>query len=134
MKVVAFDPALDLIFVKTRVWSADRTAWKDLDLVLDTGSPDTLILPKHLESIGYKPAEAEIVTTVSSAVGKERGHRLPVSQFAAFGYSTTDFVIHAFQLPAHMRVEGLLGLSFLRQFNYEIRSSEGRILVEPLAA
>ena len=77
MKVVRFDPALDLIFVETRVWSADRTAWKDLSLVLDTGSPDTLILPKHLEAIGYKPAEAEIVTTVSSAVGKERGHRLP---------------------------------------------------------
>jgi hypothetical protein len=28
----------------------------------------------------------------------------------------------------------LIGLSFLHQFNYTVRSAEGRLLVEPVAA
>jgi len=30
-------------------------------------------------------------------------------------------------------ITGLLGLSLLRQFNYEVRSAEGRLLVERTA-
>ena len=41
---------------------------------------------------------------------------------------------HAQDLPAGWDIEGLIGLSFLRQFNYEIRSLEGRILVERAVA
>lgn len=33
-------------------------------------------------------------------------------------------------LPEGWGIDGLIGLSFLRQFNYEIRSIEGRILVD----
>ena len=36
--------------------------------------------------------------------------------------------------PAFVNAHTHLGLSFLRRFNYEIRSEEGRILVEELAA
>jgi hypothetical protein len=34
-------------------------------------------------------------------------------------------------LPEESGINGLLGLNFLRAFNYEIRSKEGRILVSP---
>jgi hypothetical protein len=30
-------------------------------------------------------------------------------------------------------IDGLLGLSFLKQFNYKIRSTEGRIVIERAA-
>lgn len=36
--------------------------------------------------------------------------------------------------PEGFGIDGLLGLSFLRQFNYTVRSGEGRLLVEPLAS
>jgi hypothetical protein len=41
--------------------------------------------------------------------------------------------VHAQDLPEGWGIEGLVGLTFLRQFNYEIRSLEGRILVERAA-
>jgi hypothetical protein len=39
-------------------------------------------------------------------------------------------LIHVHDLPTGIGLDGLLGLSFLKRFNYEIRSVEGRILVE----
>jgi hypothetical protein len=39
-------------------------------------------------------------------------------------------LIHVHDLPVGFGIDGLLGLSFLKRFNYEIRSAEGRILIE----
>jgi hypothetical protein len=44
-----------------------------------------------------------------------------------------DFRIYAQDLPSGWDIAGLVGLSFLRRFNYEVRSVEGRILVERAA-
>jgi hypothetical protein len=41
--------------------------------------------------------------------------------------------VHAHDLPEGFGIHGLLGLGFLRHFNYEIRSREGRIRVERAA-
>lgn len=54
---------------------------------------------------------------------------MPVSKFSALGFTMTDFRIHVHDLPDTLGIQGLLGLSFLRQFDYDIRSREGRILV-----
>lgn len=53
---------------------------------------------------------------------------MPVGRFSALGFALTDFRIHVHDLPETLGIQGLLGLSFLRKFNYEIRSEEGRIL------
>lgn len=53
---------------------------------------------------------------------------MPVMRFAALGFTLINFRIHVHDLPETLGIQGLLGLSFLREFNYEIRSAEGRIL------
>ena len=53
-----------------------------------------------------------------------------VARFACLGHQQSDFRIHAHDLPDGWSIDGLIGLSFLRLLNYEIRSQEGRILVE----
>lgn len=67
---------------------------------------------------------------MTSAIGKEPGYMLRVSRFASLGFSFADFVLHVHDLPDGIGIDGLLGLSFLRRFNYEVRSQEGRIRVE----
>lgn len=69
-----------------------------------------------------------------SRLTKEHGYTLRVTRFAALGFAIPDFRVHEFDLPQGFGIDGLLGLSFLRQFNYAIRSAEVRILVEPVAA
>jgi predicted aspartyl protease len=128
----AFDPRRNLIIVEGEV--AGPLGETSLRLVLDTGSSETLIVPDILDDLGYSPRNAEAVTGVYSAIGKEQGYITRVQRFAAMGVTLTDMRIHAFDLADRYGIDGLIGLSFLRQFNYEIRSAEGRILLEPVAS
>ncbi|TMQ14209.1 MAG: hypothetical protein E6J91_16110 [Deltaproteobacteria bacterium] len=52
-----------------------------------------------------------------------------MAEFTVLGFTLTSFPINVFDL-GHDDIDGLLGMNFLSDFNYEIRSSEHRILVE----
>jgi hypothetical protein len=54
----------------------------------------------------------------------------PVGRFACLGFQAEDFRIHVHDLPEGFGLDGLLGLTFLNQFDYQIRSRQGRILVD----
>jgi hypothetical protein len=57
---------------------------------------------------------------------------MPVMRFCALAW--TDFRIHVHDLPETLGSQALLGLSFLQQFNYEIRSAEGRRLASRIGS
>lgn len=130
MKVARFDPAHDLIVVDAQLWGPGGTEKRTLALALDTGSSETVIMPEVIDELGYSPRAGEAITTVRAAIGKEQGYILRVVRFAALGFAIPDFRIHVFDLPSGFGIDGLIGLSFLRQFNYTVRSAEGRIMVE----
>jgi hypothetical protein len=79
---------------------------------------DTHVTPDVIDELGYSPAEGEAITSVRSAVGKEPGYMLRVQRFESLGFG----------------IDGLVGLSFLKRFNYAIRSADGRILVDAVSA
>jgi predicted aspartyl protease len=130
MKVTRFDPARDLIIVDGRVWTRDAKHSRSLALVLDTGAGETIITPDVLDELGYSARLGEERTVIRSAVGREEGYMIRVARFSCLGYQSADFKVHAHDLPEGWGIDGLLGLSFLRDLNYTIRSREGRILVE----
>lgn len=74
----------------------------------------------------------EAITSVRSAVGEEPGYMLRVRRFESLGFAFNDFLIHVHDLPSGFGIDGVLGLSFLKRCNYEIRCTEGRILVTPV--
>jgi predicted aspartyl protease len=127
----AFDPSRNLIIVEGEI--SGPLGDTPLRLVLDTGAAASLVVPDIVDALGYSPRDAEVVTGVCSAVGKEQGYILRVARFSALGFTLPDVRIHVFDLADRYGIDGLIGLSFLRQFNYEIRSAEGRILVEKIA-
>ncbi|MCC7383907.1 MAG: retropepsin-like domain-containing protein [Deltaproteobacteria bacterium] len=130
MKVTRFDPSASLIIVRARVYGPRRPLV--VRLALDTGSDQTLIVPEILDELRYSPRHGEAITVIRSAIGREPGYLLRVSKFVSLGHEVRDFRVHAHDLPEGIGIEGLLGLSFLRLFNYEIRSGEGRIQVTRL--
>jgi hypothetical protein len=127
VKVRRFDPDDDLIIVKARVYG--KHEGRLLNLALDTAASHTHVLPDVIDELGYSPVEGEAITSVRSAIGKEPGYMLRVKRFESLGFGFDDFLIHVHDLPAGFGIDGLLGLSFLKRFNYEIRSAEGRIVV-----
>ena len=128
MKVRRFDPADDLIIVKARIYGPH--GHRPLSLAFDTAASQTHIVPEIIDDLGYSPRQGTSITSVSSAIGKETGYLLHVTKFAALGFAFSDFAVHVHDLPEGIGIDGLLGLSFLRQFNYEVRSLEGRIVID----
>ena len=103
---------------------------RDVKLILDTGAAMTLILPEVLDELGYSARDGEDISRISTAnEAPELGYKLRVRQFQALGVGFRDFLIHAHELPSY-GVEGLLGMDFLEEFDFEVRISEQRIRLE----
>ncbi len=131
MKITRFDPSDSLIIVHATIWGPH--GHKGLRLAFDTAATQTHVVPEFLDEIGYGPQHGERITSITSAIGEEPGYMMPVARFSALQFTVTDFRIHVHDLPETLGIQGLLGLSFLRKFNYEIRSPEGRIRAERIA-
>ena len=130
MTVTTFDPTDDLIIVHARLLGAIGQE-RALRLVVDTGAGPTIIAPELLDELGYSAREhGEQVASTRSIVGREQGYLLRVKQLECLGMLERDFRVYAQDLPAGWDIDGLLGLSFLRLLNYEVRSLEGRSLAE----
>jgi predicted aspartyl protease len=130
MKITRFAPEKDLIIVKGKVQGPLHRRGRSVRLVVDTGAAETIIVPDLLDELGYSPRQGEAITVMRSAVGHEPGYLIRVERFDCLGYQARNFRIHAQDLPEGWGIEGLVGLNFLRQFNYEVRSREGKLLVE----
>lgn len=102
-----------------------------MPLVLDTGAVNTTITPKVAETVGYSERDGLRRTRVRTAIGSERGYVLRTARIAVLGLVADNFPVHVFDLGHE--ISGLVGLNFLSLLNYEIRSAEHRILVEPTA-
>jgi len=57
---------------------------------------------------------------------------LPSPCFSVLRLVLPSFAVHVFDL-GHDDIDGLVGLNFLGQLNYEVRSAERRIFVESVA-
>ena len=123
--IVPFDPTIDLIFVKVALFGSRRSS--DFNFVLDTACVTTLVTPETADRLGYSARDGEQTATVTTALGREPGYPLRVAQLFAFGHSFNDFRVNVHDLADASGIDGLLGLDFLRRFNYEIRSQEGGI-------
>ncbi|HET9993316.1 MAG TPA: retropepsin-like aspartic protease [Kofleriaceae bacterium] len=132
--MTTFDPEDDLIFVRARLWGVHGEE-RELRLVVDTGAGPTIIAPELLDQLGYSARQhGEQLASTRSIVGREHGYMLRVKQFDCLGMVEHDFRVYAQDLPSGWDIDGLLGLSFLRLLNYQVRSLEGRILAERAVA
>jgi predicted aspartyl protease len=129
---IEFDPSKKMILVEAAIWGPGGKS--PLTLVLDTGAWQTLIVPDVMDDLGFNPREGEVITAVYSAVGKEQGYMIRAPRFSALGFTVTDFSVHVFDLAERYGIDGLLGLSFLSRFNFQVRFAEGLILVEETGA
>jgi clan AA aspartic protease (TIGR02281 family) len=100
-------------------------------LVLDTGAALTTLVPAVAEAAGYSERDRVMRSVVRSAVGVEHSYVVRVAELAALRFVMTDFAVNVCELGHG--IDGLLGMNFLNELNYEIRSDEGRILVEKIA-
>lgn len=119
----------DLIFVDEVVVGPSGQA--NVRLVLDTGAVLTTIVPRIAESIGYTSAARVARSVIRSAIAQEHGYIVRLTQLSTLGFTVPD--VHADVADLGHGIDGVLGMNFLSDFNFEIRPAERRILVEELA-
>jgi clan AA aspartic protease (TIGR02281 family) len=100
--------------------------------VLDTGAAVTTITHEMANALGYSARDGYKRTRVHTAIGLEPGYALRVAEFTVLDFTMRNFSVNVFDL-GHDDIDGLLGMNFLSEFNYEVRSAEHRLLVEKIA-
>lgn len=100
--------------------------------MLDTGAAATTLTPRVIEKIGYTQRDGYKKAKVHTAIGEEHGYWLHVAELTeltVLGVTAPAFAVTVFPL-GHKDIDGLVGMNFLRHFNFEVRPAEQRILVE----
>lgn len=85
--------------------------------VLDTGSTGIVIDHEIALDVGYSARDGIGRSRVSSAAGKEEGYRLVVERFEALGKIAASAEVRCHDLK-EQGVEGLIGMTFLKQFKW----------------
>lgn len=99
--------------------------------VLDTGAVLTTMTHELADPIGYSARDAIRRARVRTAVGSEEGYVLRVRELSVLGFAMPSLPINVFDLGFD-DIDGLVGLNFLSELNYEVRSAERRIFVEEI--
>ena len=86
-----------------------------------------------MAKIEFDPKSNVIVvdSEVFDAEGKDMAPIITVKQFRSLGESIRDIDIVCHDLPEEARVDGLVGMNFLRNFDITIHFSSGFIELNP---
>lgn len=100
-----------------------------INLALDTGATWTLVSWETAVLVGYDPASIQQRTTITTGSGIEYCPKLNLLGVEALGKSVSSLEALCHTLPPTSRVDGLLGLNFLRQFNVGLNFKQGYITI-----
>jgi predicted aspartyl protease len=122
-----FDSKAGIVLVKTKLYGPRGDAI--VNLALDTGATWTLVSWETAVQLDYDPASVHERTPVTTGSGVEYCPKVVLERVEALGKAVSKLEVLCHTLPPTSRVDGLLGLNFLRQFDVRINFKQGYITV-----
>ena len=122
-----FDPLSNVITVDAEVMNRDRMDFESLRMVLDTGATYTIIPWDVAFSLGYDPTISKRRVKLIMGGSVEYAPIITVTNFTALGEGIEHLDVICHDLPEDAKVDGLVGMNFLRNFDLSVRFSEGII-------
>ncbi|MEW5718811.1 MAG: retropepsin-like aspartic protease [Chloroflexota bacterium] len=116
---------LEIPIILRRVKIGGPAGVREIDAILDSGAVYTVIAWDVAKDVGYDPAISERRTPIVTANGVIEAPLITVAniQLADLRADSVDVICH--DIPEITGIEGLLGLSFLRQFRTVIDYTTG---------
>ena len=114
-------------YVLVRVTVAGPLGQRTFRFALDTGATLTVVDPRALARVGYRDEAQGGLVNVATAGGMVAVRSVQVDSVACLGSSRQRFAILTHQLPDEAKVDGLLGLDFLRNHRLTIDFRAGTI-------
>jgi clan AA aspartic protease (TIGR02281 family) len=104
---------------------------EDSYFIVDTGASVVTLSPSMVESLGLSDQLGQVVTITLAAGIRIQGRELTIPQLTVYG-KTAEQVKAVMVAPSVVGVDGLLGHSFLNQFDYRIdRTHDPKLTLEP---
>ena len=89
-------------------------------MALDTGARMTVITPGRARELGLRPDGTELSVNVTGAIGTGSAVLLRVASVSVLGEEVRDLRVLCHALPPNLKIEGILGLNFLKHFKIVI--------------
>lgn len=126
MPSLKFNPRDNIIVVQAKIWGSLVTTAR---LVLDTGA-STVIIPQRIATaLDLKINPKQLVQT-TTATKVESVPQVNIPKMSVLGLEVKNVEALVKDLPPESRVDGLLGLSFLRHFKLEIDFKRGQLVLQ----
>lgn len=125
----SFNPASPVIVVAPTCSGQDGEKAK-ITMALDTGATYTMIPWEVAEVLGYTPELSKERIEMVTASGVERAPLLTIRTIRFLNKKTENVKVVVHDLPPKSYVDGLLGLSFLRNFNITIDFRKGYVEIQ----
>jgi predicted aspartyl protease len=122
---VPFDPRLNLVVIDAILWGPNGTF--KLRMSLDTGSTSTLVNAAPLTFLGYDPSSSTNRVRFATGSAVEAVPCITIDRIDALGQSRRDVRGVCHTLPVSTRIDGLLGLDFLRDRSLLLDFRKGEI-------
>jgi clan AA aspartic protease (TIGR02281 family) len=116
----------ELIIILRPVFSGPKGKCR-IEMALDTGATFTMIPWNIAEKLGYDPALSKRRIHLVTASTTEVVPLITIKSIKLMGFEINDIEIACHDLPEKSRVEGLLGLNFLRNFNIDLYLKNGTL-------
>ena len=123
-----FDPDAPIIVVEPELEGEIVT--ERIKMALDTGATYTMVPWKIARVLGLKPEISEKWVDITTASGVESVPLISLNSIILFDKKVDDMDIIIHDLPARSYVDGLLGLSFLRNFKLCLDFQKGILEIE----
>jgi len=128
MATIKFNKNEKLIFLDIGVTSADGSWVIYLPVVLDTGATRTILPADILADLGYDPGCPGLSRVrMITGSGIEYAPCITVKSLIVGGEQVDNLDVLCHDLPAEADIDGLLGLNFLRNFDFSVEYSSGKL-------
>ncbi len=123
-----FDPDAIGILLDVKLSGPKET--KKIKMLLDTGA-SLCIIPFEIANIlGYKPYITTESVNITTASGVESMPTITLESISVLGLKAENVITVCHDLPETSRVDGLLGLSYLKNFKLTLDFKNGILELE----
>ena len=101
-----------------------------IQMALDTGATYCIAPFETIEKIGYEPANSKEIIPINTASGLIHAPLVRIKSLNVLGEVVENIEILCHNIPNVSRIEGLLGLNYLKHFKLTIDFKKGILELE----
>lgn len=127
MCTITFNPRASLIIHDVKL---EHTFSRVARMALDTGASITVITPKIAYRLGFAAEDLIPTSYMTTATRTEKVSEVKLLSVSLGDQTISNLEARVFNLPDELKIDGLMGLNFLRHFNITLNFAEGILGLE----